>query len=230
MARYTLLPQLPAPRPKGFKSTGYLNDPRIYTLINHAFQVVFEKIVENSVLQEEEEFVFCIPRSINNPQRQVYFYNFCQLVSGENWYSWSDSMFKKKKHTGNPWISSKKTLTLQIGLLILTVINSLLEISFEDTVITRVCCGRERGTFKTGESAPTDDDRRRRDEHPAFRPCRRGDIFSTVARRSFSSISGGGRRPSREAAAPLMFLYLATSHLFTGLRPSINYWPQLFPP
>lgn len=56
VARYTLLPQLPAPRPKGFKSTGYLNDPRIYTLINHAFQVVFEKIVENSVLQEEEEF------------------------------------------------------------------------------------------------------------------------------------------------------------------------------
>lgn len=181
-------------------------------------------------MEIEYENVFRIPRSINNPQRQVYFYNFCQLVSGENWYSWSDSMFKKKKHTGNPWISSKKTLTLQIGLLILTVINSLLEISFEDTVITRVCYGRERGTFKTGESAPTDDDRRRRDEHPAFRPCRRGDIFSTVARRSFSSISGGGRRPSREAAAPLMFLYLATSHLFTGLRPSINYWPQLFPP
>lgn len=93
---------------------------------------------------------------------------------------------------------------------------------------------KEGRTFKTDESRPLTTNRPLpRDEHPAFRPCTRGengDIFSAVC----SSPLFVDQRPSTLErgclSRPFMcsFIWPRVTYL-PALCPSINYRPQLLP-
>lgn len=186
MARYG------SPPSKGFKSRGYLNDPRIYAL-SHVVSNRTEKVVGNCcsrrtrILNNPRSFVF-LDRSIIQVDKCIF------IISGF-WYSGFNLLWFKKKRTGNPWIFEGNYSSNR----------------FSECIIN----ARKRAwNVRNGRIGV--------EETSTGAEWKRRYFQRRLLVAGFSSISGGGRRPSREAAAssrPLMFLYLATSHLFTGLCP-----------
>lgn len=183
--------QVYSPPSKGFKSRGYLNDPRIYAL-SHVVSNRTEKVVGNCcsrrtrILNNPRSFVF-LDRSIIQVDKCIF------IISGF-WYSGFNLLWFKKK--GQVILEFSKEITLRIG--------------SQSVLLTR---GRERGTFETGESAS---------KRRAQARSENGDIFSAGCSSLAFRRSAAAAVDPREAAAssrPLMFLYLATSHLFTGLCP-----------
>ena len=187
--------QVYSPPSKGFKSRGYLNDPRIYAL-SHVVSNRTEKVVGNCCSRRT--------RILNNSQssrsfvsldRSIIQVDKCIFIISGFWYSGFNLLWFKKKRTGNPWIFEGNYSSNR----------------FSECIIN----ARKRAwNVRNGRIGV--------EETSTGAEWKRRYFQRRLLVVGFSSISGGGRRPSREAAAssrPLMFLYLATSHLFTGLCP-----------
>lgn len=197
--------QVYSPPSKGFKSRGYLNDPRIYAL-SHVVSNRTEKVVGNCCSRRT--------RILNNSQssrsfvsldRSIIQVDKCIFIISGFWYSGFNLLWFKKK--GQVILEFSKEITLRIG--------------SQSVLLTR---GRERGTFETGESAS---------KRRAQARSENGDIFSAGCSSLAFRRSAAAAVDPRERLLPprglwCSFIWPRVTYL-PASAPSINYWPRLFP-